>query len=74
MDNEFGKSLLDATDLELSQRDKYVKAFENEYRLTHPLEPFVQATNNDIGNKAKIANISTIAINLTTAGATGTVF
>jgi hypothetical protein len=74
MDNGFGESLLRATELELMQRDKYVKAFENEYRLTHPLEVFVPATNKDIGSKALVAHISTVAINLTTAGATGTVF
>jgi len=71
---DYGQSLLDATDLELSQRDKYIKAFESEYKLTHPLRDVVLATNDDIGSKAKVAHISTIAINLTTAGATGTVF
>jgi len=71
---DFGTSLLEATDLEIGQRDKYVKAFENEYRLTHPLRSFVPATNKDIGSKAIVAHVSTVAINMTTAGATGTVF
>ncbi|MCX6894523.1 MAG: hypothetical protein NTZ16_03255, partial [Verrucomicrobia bacterium] len=74
MSVDFGKSLLDATELELNQRERYVKAFEIEYKLTHPLEPYTPATNQDIGSKATVAHISTAAINLTTAGATGTVF
>ncbi len=74
MSIDFGKSLLDATDLELRQRERYVNAFEQEYKLTHPLEPYTPATNKDIGSKATVAHISTAAINLTTAGATGTVF
>ena len=73
MDN-FSNSLLEATDLEIGQRDKYAKAFKDEYQLTNPLTEFVQATNKDIGSKATVAHISTVAINLTTAGATGTVF
>ena len=71
---DFGTSLLEATDLEIGQRDKYIKAFENEYKLTHPLKQYVPATNKDIGSKAIVAHISTVAINMTTAGATGTVF
>ena len=74
MTNDFGNSLLEATDLEIGQRDKYIKAFENEYRLTHPLRQYVPATNKDIGSKAIVAHVSTVAINMTTAGATGTVF
>ncbi len=73
MDN-FSNSLLEATDLEIGQRDKYAKAFENEYKLTNPLREYVPATNKDIGSKATVAHISTVAINMTTAGATGTVF
>ena len=71
---DFGTSLLEATDLEIGQRDRYIKAFENEYKLTHPLRPYVSATNKDIGSKAIVAHVSTVAINMTTAGATGTVF
>ena len=74
MTDNFEESLLKATDLELNQRDRYVKSFENEYRVSHPLDALVEATSKDIGNKALVAHISTVAINLTTAGATGTVF
>ena len=74
MNNNFEDSLLRATNLELNQRDMYVKSFENEYRATHPLDAPVDATSKDMGNKALVAHISTVAINLTTAGATGTVF
>ena len=52
MNNNFEDSLLRATNLELNQRDMYVKSFENEYRVSHPLDTLVEATSKDIGNKA----------------------
>ena len=52
MTTNFEESLLKATDLELNQRDRYVKSFENEYRVSHPLDALVEATSKDIGNKA----------------------
>ena len=70
----FEQSLLNATQLELQQRALYVQAFEQEYRAAHPLAPPVLATSRDLGSKALVAHIATAAINLTTAGATGTVF
>ena len=58
MTDNFEESLLKATDLELNQRDRYVKSFENEYRVSHPLDALVEATSNDIGNKACCSNFN----------------